>query len=100
MSLHWCQPHHSFIDEFLTLSPSLSLSCYFIFSIVSTITLSVVPGRKRFARGTPLGCVWLEEWKSGRIENGGSIEKWEDRKDFNFPPFCLVGSEKVEEWKK
>ena len=75
MSLHWCQPHHSFIDEFLTLSPSLSLSCYFIFSIVSTITLSVVPGRKRFARGTPLGCVWLEEWKSGRIENGGRIEK-------------------------
>ena len=20
-------------------------------------------------------CVWLEEWKSGRIENGGRIEK-------------------------
>ena len=47
-----------------------------------------------------LQCVWLEEWKSGRIENDRRIEKWEDRKDFNFPPFCLVGSEKVEGWKK
>ena len=28
------------------------------------------------------------------------MEKWEDRKNFNFPPFCLVGSGKVEGWKK
>ena len=28
------------------------------------------------------------------------MEKWEVRKDFNFPHFCLVGSEKVEGWKK
>ena len=31
------------------------------------------------------------------IENGGRMKKWDDRKDFNFPPFCLVGSGKVEE---
>ena len=41
-----------------------------------------------------LGSVWLEGWKSGRIE------KWEDRKYFNFSHFCLIGSEKVEGWKK
>ena len=28
------------------------------------------------------------------------MKKWEDRKDFNFFPFCLVGSGKVEGWKK
>ena len=47
-----------------------------------------------------LGSNWLEVWKSGRIENGGRMEKWEDRKDFNFPHFCLVRSGKVEGWKK
>ena len=46
-----------------------------------------------------LGSNWLEVWKSGRIENGGRMEKWEDRKDFNFPHFCLVESEKVDRWK-
>ena len=30
----------------------------------------------------------------------GGVEKWEDRKDFNFSPLCLVVSEKVEGWKK
>ena len=30
----------------------------------------------------------------------GMVEKWEDRKYFNFSPFCLVGSGKVEGWKK
>ena len=30
------------------------------------------------------------------MENGGRIEKWKDRKDFNFSHFCLVGSGKVE----
>ena len=30
------------------------------------------------------------------MENGGKMERWEDRKNFNF----LVGSGKVEEWKK
>ena len=36
----------------------------------------------------------------------GRVEKWEDRKwrddekDFNFPHFCLVRSEKVKGWKK
>ena len=28
------------------------------------------------------------------------VEKLEDRKNFNFSPFCLVGSGKVEGWKK
>ena len=42
------------------------------------------------------GSVWLEGWKSGRIKNGGRMEKWEDRKDFIFSHFCLVGSGKVE----
>ena len=31
-----------------------------------------------------LESVWLEEWKSRRIENGGRMEKWKDIKDFNF----------------
>ena len=47
-----------------------------------------------------LGSVWLEGWKSLKIENGGRMKKWEDRKYFNFPHFCLVGSGKVEGWKK
>ena len=38
----------------------------------------------------PLGSVWLKEWKSGRIENDGRMEKWENIKDFNFSHFCLV----------
>ena len=29
------------------------------------------------------------------IENGEMMEKWEDKKDFNFSHFCLVGSRKV-----
>ena len=53
-------------------------------------------------------------WSLGQIFRVclvGGVEKWEDRKwwedrkmgdkkDFNFPSFCLVESEKVEEWKK
>ena len=30
----------------------------------------------------------------------GEVEKWEERKYFNFSLFCLVKSEKVEGWKK
>ena len=47
-----------------------------------------------------LGPVWLERWKSERIENDGRMKMWENRKDFNFSLFCLVGSGKVEGWKK
>ena len=47
-----------------------------------------------------LGSVWLEGWTSGRIENCERMEKLEDRKDFIFSPLCLVGSGKVEKWKK
>ena len=28
------------------------------------------------------------------------MEKWEDRKDFNFPHLCLIGGGKVERLKK
>ena len=44
----------------------------------------------------PLGFVWLEEWKSRRIENCERMEKWEDRKYLVFPLMCLVGG--VEKW--
>ena len=44
--------------------------------------------------------IWLEEWKNEKIENGERMEKRENRKNFNFPPFCLVGNGKVEGWKK
>ena len=33
----------------------------------------------------------------GMIENGKRMEKWEDKKDFNFPYLCLVG--RVEKWR-
>ena len=33
----------------------------------------------------------MEEWKSGKVENCGKMEKWEDRKDLVFPHLCLVG---------
>ena len=40
------------------------------------------------------------EENSYRVCLVGGVEKWEDRKYFNFSHFCLVGSEKVEGWKK
>ena len=43
-----------------------------------------------------LGSIWLEGWKSWKIENGERVEKWEDIKNFDFSHFCLVESEKVE----
>ena len=43
-----------------------------------------------------LGSIWLDGWKSGRIENCGMMKKWENRKYFIFSHFCLVGSGKVE----
>jgi len=46
------------------------------------------------------GSVWLEEWKSGKKENGGTMKKWKDRKDFIFSPIYLVKNEKVKKWKK
>ena len=32
----------------------------------------------------------VEEVKSGKIENGGMMKKWKDRKKFYFSHFCLV----------
>ena len=43
-----------------------------------------------------LGFVWVEEWKSERMENYGRMEKWEDGKYLVFPLMCLVGE--VEKW--
>ena len=40
--------------------------------------------------------VWMEEWKSGRMENCERMEKWEDEKYLVFPFVCLVGG--VEKW--
>ena len=31
-----------------------------------------------------------------RVRLVGWVKKWEDKKDFNFSHFCLVGSENVE----
>ena len=36
----------------------------------------------------------MEESKSGRMENCGRMEKWEDRKDLVFPHLYLVGGVK------
>ena len=44
----------------------------------------------------PLGFVWLEEWKSERIENGGRMEKWEERKILISLIFVWLG---VEKWR-
>ena len=39
-------------------------------------------------------------WLRGRVCLVGGVEKWENRKNFNFSHFCLVESEKVDGWKK
>ena len=36
-------------------------------------------------------------WEDGKVENEKEVEKWEDRKDFNFPHLFLV--EMVEKWR-
>ena len=46
--------------------------------------------------GQNLGSVWLEEWKSGRMEICERMEKWEDGKYLVFPHVCLVGG--MEKW--
>ena len=43
-----------------------------------------------------LRSVWLEEWKSWRIENRKGIDKWEDRRYFSFFHLCLIG---VKKWR-
>ena len=44
----------------------------------------------------PYASVWLERSKSKMIENDGRIEKWENKKYFNFSHFCLVESGNVD----
>ena len=38
----------------------------------------------------------MNSFESFRVRLVGGVEKWDDRKNFNFFPFCLVGSKKVE----
>ena len=47
---------------------------------------------------TPIDHDQLRRAYSGPF--GWEVEKWEGRKDFNFCHFWLVGSGKVERWKK
>ena len=88
---------------------TVTVAFYFIFLLFFSLIFHLIISPLSFDLSLPLpsfsfyllsGSVWLEGWKSGMIENDGRMKKWEDRKDFNFPPFCLVGSEKVEGWKK
>ena len=54
-------------------SPFVRCSCYiYIFNFLNGMNL------------------WL--LKGLRVHLVGGVEKWEDRKDFNFPHFCLVRS--------
>ena len=46
-----------------------------------------------------LGSIWLDGWKSGRIENGEGIENWEDRRDLVFSYVFGWENKKVERWK-
>ena len=36
-------------------------------------------------------------WEDGNVENEKRVEKWKDRKNFNFHHLCLVG--KVKKWR-
>ena len=52
--------------------------------------------KKIFGIHFNLRSAWLGEWKSGRIKNIKRMEKWENKKDCNFPHLCLIG--KMEKW--
>ena len=45
------------------------------------------------------GSIWLEGWKSERIENCRRMEKLDDRKKFNFPPFFWLEVKKLRDEK-
>ena len=38
-----------------------------------------------------LTCQINDKLTNGRMENAEKKEKWNDRRDFNFPHLCLVG---------
>ena len=85
----------------LSSPPSSSPAMYLLIGFKEILVLSNTPLAIFYDHeGILLRSIWLEGWKSWRIENGGRIKKSEDREDFNFFPFCLVGSGKVEGWKK
>ena len=72
-----------------------------IFFLGSDLGVLETLRRKREKKGADALWVYLVgRVESGRIKNGGRMEKLEDRKDFIFSPFCLVGSGKVKGWKK
>ena len=56
-------------------------------------------GTSFISRNGHLESVWMEEWKSGRMENCGRMEKWEDRKYLVFSRVFGWRSGKVGGWK-
>ena len=44
--------------------------------------------------------IYIKSLLTIRVWLVGGVEKWEDRKNFIFSHFCLVGSGKIEGWKK
>jgi len=56
-------------------------------SSLTFISLSqsyLFPSHPRLSLSPSLSGSWLEVWKSKRIENSERMEKWKDRKYFNF----------------
>ena len=69
---------------------------FLVFTFTSKNKILVMSITLFFFFKRSLGFVWLEEWKIGRVENCGRIEKWEDGKYLVFSLVCLVGG--VEKW--
>ena len=69
-----------------TISLKKPVTLELAFFLKKHVTLGAVDVRCNYH----LGSVWLEEWKSGRME------KWENRKDLVFPHVCFVGG--VKKW--
>ena len=67
-----------------------------IFFLGSDLGVLETLRRKREKKGADALWVYLV----GRVEKWEDKKWWEDRKDFIFSPFCLVGSGKVKGWKK
>ena len=80
--------HHSTFSPLQSNTNEGKLNLFYHFTIFYPLTFP------SFQPNEPLGYVWMEEWKSGRVENCERMEKWEDRKNLIFPHLCLV--ERVE----
>ena len=57
--------------------------------VINLDVVFVVLGIPRVSKFQPLGFVWLEKWKSGRIENWWKDGKVERQKRFNFPSYVF-----------